>query len=589
MNTHAEKTSDNRSQATARGSALQSHTNEAVAGFADLRPEATLQRQLQAAANHSMRVTQLKAIQAMADSSIRVKRPKAFEAPVQKKGNHTGLPHELKAGVEKLSGYAMDDVRVHYNSDRPAQLQAHAFAQGTEIHVGSGQEKHLPHEAWHVVQQKQGRVPPTLQLKDSISVNDDTGLEKEADVMGAKAVQLSSDILPTQLPNYSLKGVTTGSSGQVLQGAFVYSFIHHNITDSPKNDEYYENIGFIRVLNPGGGYVWADRRNVENVKELLGVDTPADTEQKTDIEAFTISAPTHDKTWQATADFEGRLACINEALAIIESGYDPSRLYILSAPEYFFAAQSKDSHFMTKEEFNIVSAGLQGIASSLPANIVMVPGTIGYSEAISGKELKSEIAKLKEKHKNLLDYVATYKHASTKDNDALYNKKEYVAEEYDFSWIDEIEQIDDQESARKLFNKALVFYNNTMETYDKMFESVAGETDKSKGDDKTIFAHGTQPFVREYNGVKVALQICSDYAYESLRGLAGEADIQLVPASNYGGTSSFQQAKTLVKADSKGSEVTEKGEKGKKEKKPDQTWALGSVKSAVLSYHYITK
>ncbi len=59
----------------------------------------------------------------------------------------------------------MKDVKVNYNSPKPAQLQAHAYAQGTDIHVSPGQEKHLPHEAWHVVQQKQGRVKPTLQLK----------------------------------------------------------------------------------------------------------------------------------------------------------------------------------------------------------------------------------------------------------------------------------------------------------------------------------------------------------------------------------------------------------------------------------------
>src|SRR5210317_628388 len=84
----------------------------------------------------------------------------------------------------------MDDVNVHYNSDKPAQLNAHAYAQGTDIHVASGQEKHLPHEAWHVVQQKQGRVQPTKQMKGKTPINDDAGLEKEADVMGAKAYQL---------------------------------------------------------------------------------------------------------------------------------------------------------------------------------------------------------------------------------------------------------------------------------------------------------------------------------------------------------------------------------------------------------------
>ena len=103
--------------------------------------------------------------------------------------NRTGLPDALKAGVENLSGMAMDDVRVHRNSDKPAQLNAHAYTQGTEIHVAPGQEKHLPHEAWHVVQQKQGRVPPTVQMAGGVAVNDDAGLEAEADVMGNKAFQ----------------------------------------------------------------------------------------------------------------------------------------------------------------------------------------------------------------------------------------------------------------------------------------------------------------------------------------------------------------------------------------------------------------
>ncbi|MEO8237514.1 MAG: DUF4157 domain-containing protein [Flavobacterium sp.] len=85
--------------------------------------------------------------------------------PIQKKANNTGLPNHLKSGIENLSGHSMDDVKVHYNSSKPQQLNAHAYAQGTDIHLASGQRKHLPHEAWHVVQQKQGRVKPTLQMK----------------------------------------------------------------------------------------------------------------------------------------------------------------------------------------------------------------------------------------------------------------------------------------------------------------------------------------------------------------------------------------------------------------------------------------
>src|SRR6476646_9850560 len=99
------------------------------------------------------------------------------------KPNNTCLPDSLKAGVEALSGYSMDDVNVHYNSAEPAKLQALAYAQGTDIHIAPGQEHHLPHEAWHVVQQKEGRVQPTMQMKQGVAVNDDEGLEKEADAM----------------------------------------------------------------------------------------------------------------------------------------------------------------------------------------------------------------------------------------------------------------------------------------------------------------------------------------------------------------------------------------------------------------------
>jgi hypothetical protein len=106
--------------------------------------------------------------------------------PIQKKENKTGLPDTLKAGVENLSGLSMDDVQVHYNSSKPVEVQALAYTKGTEIHVGSGQEQHLAHEAWHVVQQKQGRVKATLQTKGE-TINDDQELEREADVMGSRA------------------------------------------------------------------------------------------------------------------------------------------------------------------------------------------------------------------------------------------------------------------------------------------------------------------------------------------------------------------------------------------------------------------
>ena len=103
--------------------------------------------------------------------------------------NNDNLPGDLKENIETLSGINMDDVKVHFNSSKPAQLDALAYAQGMNTHIGSEEGKHLPSEAWHVAQQKEGRIQPTTQLNSTINVNDDKGLEQEADIMGEKAIK----------------------------------------------------------------------------------------------------------------------------------------------------------------------------------------------------------------------------------------------------------------------------------------------------------------------------------------------------------------------------------------------------------------
>ena len=100
--------------------------------------------------------------------------------------NWTGLPDGVKAGVERLSGHSLDDVRVRYNSPGPLRFGALAYTDGSNIDVGPGQEEHVAHEAWHVVQQLQGRVRPTVRVR-GMSLNMDDQLEREADEMGAKA------------------------------------------------------------------------------------------------------------------------------------------------------------------------------------------------------------------------------------------------------------------------------------------------------------------------------------------------------------------------------------------------------------------
>lgn len=208
MYAQIEKPKENKSKEVANTVTQKKSAGKQGFGSVDNRPEAIAQRKLQEIANNSPQAMQLRVFQTMVNNSPQAKQAAQLQAmpdnysaqqhyPIQKKENNTGLPDNLKLGIENLSGYSMDDVKVHYNSDKPAQLQAHAYAQGTDIHLAQGQKKHLPHEAWHVVQQKQGRVP-TMQMKGTMNINDDAELEKEADVMGAKAFQLRR-IEPTKL------------------------------------------------------------------------------------------------------------------------------------------------------------------------------------------------------------------------------------------------------------------------------------------------------------------------------------------------------------------------------------------------------
>ena len=123
--------------------------------------------------------------------------------------NLTGIPTQMKLDFEQRSGMTFDDVRVHYNSDKPAQFHALAYTQGAQIYIGPGQERSLSHELGHVIQQKAGRVRPTRWIRGQ-PVNDQPELEREAgrapvQCMQAPAlwgvIQMYLPVLPRQRGN----------------------------------------------------------------------------------------------------------------------------------------------------------------------------------------------------------------------------------------------------------------------------------------------------------------------------------------------------------------------------------------------------
>lgn len=168
--------------------------------------------------NNSPRMTaQRKKINSIIGNTVQSKEGETGQEsndPVQKKENNTGMPDNLKNGIEQLSDSDMSDIQVHYKSSKPAQLQALAYTQGTDIHVAPGQEKHSPHEAWHVVQQRQGRVKPTLQMKGT-DINKNPALEKESDMMGSRAKGVGMQVVP--LPSRDSEGVIAHESANMVQ------------------------------------------------------------------------------------------------------------------------------------------------------------------------------------------------------------------------------------------------------------------------------------------------------------------------------------------------------------------------------------
>ena len=107
------------------------------------------------------------------------------------KGQQT-LPRELRKRAERFFGVSFSGLEVSVD-ERVTALGARAFAFGPRIYLAPGcadfdRPEHLAllgHEMAHVVQQMEGRVPVTSFVA-GLPLNDDPGLEAEADELGRR-------------------------------------------------------------------------------------------------------------------------------------------------------------------------------------------------------------------------------------------------------------------------------------------------------------------------------------------------------------------------------------------------------------------
>jgi len=310
MNTYADKAHENKSHSIMNAVSQKKSGGSPIFQFLDNRPEVIAQRKQQKMANDSPQVKQAAQLQKMADNYTAQQQP-----TIQKRKNNTGLPDNLKSGIEKLSGYSMDDVKVHYNSDKPAQLQAHAYAQGADIYLASGQEKHLPHEAWHVVQQKQGRVKTTMKMKGNVNINDDSDLEKEADVMGVKVLQMKTANLDhSDMQTSGIKQPTSRLSNiDVVQRSINLSTtIQNNYNLAAMRANRDETSGYTPPVvngteyNPGGAANWVQNHlllpTITTIQGNDGIYRSTVTAVQANTLGYNMYLPTPPGPWNAVAN-----------------------------------------------------------------------------------------------------------------------------------------------------------------------------------------------------------------------------------------------------------------------------------------------
>ena len=124
-------------------------------------------------------------------------RREQVDAPSSNGGVGSGgsLPDPVRSKMERAFNADFSGVTVRESSEA-SNLGAYAFTRGTELFFAPGQydpvsqrgQSLIGHELAHVVQQSEGRVAPTVQAK-GMAINDDAGLEAEADDLGARAAR----------------------------------------------------------------------------------------------------------------------------------------------------------------------------------------------------------------------------------------------------------------------------------------------------------------------------------------------------------------------------------------------------------------
>lgn len=166
--------------------------------------------------------------------------PFGLHVPIQAKGDLRGaktadphalpstssgapLPPAVRAVMERAFNADFGDVLIHPDSARAAAIGARAYTEGNSVHMAPGQydpesragRELIGHELAHVIQQRQGRVAATSQVR-GIAINDAPGLEQEADTLGQRAASIAVTS-PAVTPAPSVERAASATPSPVAQ------------------------------------------------------------------------------------------------------------------------------------------------------------------------------------------------------------------------------------------------------------------------------------------------------------------------------------------------------------------------------------
>lgn len=102
-------------------------------------------------------------------------------------------------GGEEGRGPLAGSLDIHFQSPQPRKLGAEAYTYGRDIYIAPGQERYLEHELGHALQQSLGLVTPNKEI-NGLPLNDDEGLERQADDLARSPALLRPDVPPARHP-----------------------------------------------------------------------------------------------------------------------------------------------------------------------------------------------------------------------------------------------------------------------------------------------------------------------------------------------------------------------------------------------------